>query len=268
MVPASLTPCAQDWCLRWPVQWQPPLVAMGAALPPTPKGFPKASLPTPLHRYGSPTDWNTAASWAAVLQLLSPRNFYKKLFPAALAGGRETQQGAHAPSPRHLPCFKPHSAGKLKCRWSGLTGPRGGGGLAKNFFPPLQKARASRWAWANAAQQNPPLGHPPSSPDGWAATHSKGEKAQPQPYLTNLSKMGGKKPCEIGSFFLKKKKSILFIFFCSCFWAPSPPVQRAWAGRGCEEAAMAGLGRALSLPSREGGWAPGWSPQTNAAAFS
>lgn len=37
---------------------------------------------------------NTAASRAAVLQLLSPRKFHKKLFPAALAWGMDPRQGS------------------------------------------------------------------------------------------------------------------------------------------------------------------------------
>jgi len=155
-VPASPAPRAHaaPWAL---VQRQLPSVAMGAALPPTPKGVLKASLPTSLQSYGSSAHQNTAASGAAVLQVLSPRNSYGKLFPVALAPGAEPRQGACVPSLRHPPCQR--AALGWRAEMSLIGAHRAG--VVENFVPPLRKARASP---VNVSQ------HSSAKPSPWPPT--------------------------------------------------------------------------------------------------
>lgn len=114
-----------------PREGQPPLVAIGAARLPTPKGFPKASHHTPLQRCGSHTKHSCLQSScpaAAVTQQLPQKTPSSN---TCLGYGATAGWCLH-----HLPCFKPHSAGKLQCRDQSAQD-----GLVENSIPLSGKPR-------------------------------------------------------------------------------------------------------------------------------
>lgn len=85
-------------------------VAIGAAQLPTLKGFPKASHHTPLQRYGSHTKYSCLQSSCPVAAVT--QKFPQKTLSSSTCLGYGATAGWCL---HHLPCFKPHSAGKLKC---------------------------------------------------------------------------------------------------------------------------------------------------------
>lgn len=99
-----------------------------------PEGLPQGFNHTPLQRYGSHTKYSCLQSScpaAAVTQ-----KFPQKTLSSSTCLGYGATAGWCL---HHLPCFKPHSAGKLKHRDQSSQD-----GVVENFIPPLRKAQASR----------------------------------------------------------------------------------------------------------------------------
>lgn len=126
MVPASPAPGTRASCPRRAVGPGAVAAALGghggcpAACP---KGFPQGFLPHTLTSIWFPLHIETQPP----LEQLSgscchPKISTKSCFQQHLPGVWSHSRVPAHPACRHLPCFKPHSAGKLKCRRSGLIG--------------------------------------------------------------------------------------------------------------------------------------------------
>lgn len=82
---------------------------------------------------------------------ISTKNYFQQHLPGVWSHSRVVLH--------HLPCFKPHSAGKLQCCDQSSQD-----GVVENFIPPLRKAQARlNVSQRHSAKASPGL--PPSPPD-------------------------------------------------------------------------------------------------------